>query len=110
MYGKERELTLEEAKTSLEKCGLTASCVEVKKPNIRYKDCVDRQVVGSSPRPGTKVKINSLITVDYVTQPIIDESRKLFMIKERQKKRTDRENHQVYKTNTKSWTVVDHEL
>ena len=87
LYEKDCLLTVEEAKALLESNGFKMLPLELKvtEADIRYKDCFEFQVVSSKPRQNRKVNPGSTVIVRYVTQSVIDESKKLFEESERRK-------------------------
>lgn len=87
LYTKGFPLTLEQAKEKLssEGFGVIASEMTVSNAKPKYKDCIDTQVVDSRPRSGEKTKPGTTVIVRYVTQEVIDESRRLFTELETQK-------------------------
>lgn len=52
---------------------------------VKYKDCFELQVVGSDRKPNSKLKPGDTVIVQYVTQEVIDESRRIFEEAEKQK-------------------------
>lgn len=85
LYLKKYPLTYKQAETLLIDSGFKMLATEIKKPNVRFKDCFEYQVVGSKPKQRHKEKPGTTVIVMYVTQDIIDASKKLFEEHERQK-------------------------
>ncbi len=87
-------LTLEQATEQLAGCGLNATLVmaSVKDANPKYRNCFASQVIGSHPKPNQKVEPGTYVKVKYITQEVIDESRRLFekAQKEKEQKQYDR--------------------
>ncbi len=52
--------------------------LQLKDANSKYKDCINNQVVGTSPKQGKRVELESIIKVRYITQDVIDASIKIF--------------------------------
>ena len=80
-------LKLDEAKELLDSRGLKALPIEVRFRDacVKYKDCFELQVVGSDRKPNSKLKPGDTVIVQYVTQEVIDESRRIFEETEQQK-------------------------
>lgn len=87
LCSKKFPLKLDEAKELLESRGLKALPIEVRLRDAcaKYKDCFELQVVGSDRKPNSKVKPGDTVIVQYVTQEVIDESRRIFEEAEQQK-------------------------
>lgn len=87
LCSKKFPLKLDEAKELLESRGLKALPIEVRLRDacVKYKDCFELQVVGSDCKPNSKLKPGDTVIVQYVTQEVIDESRRIFEETERQK-------------------------
>lgn len=87
LCSKKFPLKLDEAKELLESRGLKALPIEVRlrDASSKYKDCFDFQVVGSDQKPNSKVKPGDTVIVQYVTQKVIDESRRIFEEAEQEK-------------------------
>lgn len=87
LCSKKFPLKLAEAKELLESRGLKILPIEVRLRDAcaKYKDCFEYQVVGSDQKPNTKMKPGDTVIVQYVTQEIIDESRRIFEEAEQQK-------------------------
>lgn len=87
LCSKKFPLKLDEAKEFLESRGLKALPIEVRLRDacVKYKDCFELQVVGSDRKPNSKLKPGDTVIVQYVTQEVIDESRRIFEEAEKQK-------------------------
>ena len=87
LCSKKFPLKLDEAKELLESRGLKALPIEIRlrDASSKYKDCFDFQVVGSDQKPNSKVKPGDTVIVQYVTQKVIDESRRIFEEAEQEK-------------------------
>lgn len=87
LCSKKFPLKLDEAKELLESRGLKALPIEVRLRDacVKYKDCFELQVVGSDRKPNLKLKPGDTVIVQYVTQEVIDESRRIFEEAEKQK-------------------------
>lgn len=87
LCSKKFPLKLDEAKELLESRGLKALPIEVRLRDacVKYKDCFELQVVGSDRKPNSKLKPGDTVIVQYVTQEVIDESRRIFEEAEQQK-------------------------
>lgn len=87
LCSKKFPLKLDEAKELLESRGLKALPIEVRLRDAcaKYKDCFELQVVGSDRKPNSKLKPGDTVIVQYVTQEVIDESRRVFEEAEQQK-------------------------
>lgn len=80
-------LKLSEATTLLESRGLKVLPIEVRlrDAGVKYKDYFDSQVIAANCKAGAKLKIGDTVVVQYVTQEVIDEGRRIFEETERQK-------------------------
>lgn len=87
LCSKKFPLKLDEAKELLESRGLKALSIEVRLRDacVKYKDCFELQVVGSDRKPNSKLKPDDTVIVQYVTQEVINESRRIFEEAEQQK-------------------------
>lgn len=87
LCSKKFPLKLDEAKELLESRGLKALPIEVRLRDAcpKYKDCFELQVVGSDRKPNSKLKPGDTVIVQYVTQEVINESRRIFEEAEQQK-------------------------
>lgn len=87
LCSKKFPLKLDEAKELLESRGLKALSIEVplRDACVKYKDCFELQVVGSDRKPNSKLKPGDTVIVQYVTQEVINESRRIFEEAEQQK-------------------------
>ena len=87
LCSKKFPLKLDEAKELLESRGLKALSIEVRLRDacVKYKDCFELQVVGSDRKPNSKLKPGDTVIVQYVTQEVIIESRRIFEEAEQQK-------------------------
>lgn len=79
LYDKEFPLGLEQVTELLINCGLKVvpSKLSVCEARPKYKDCFDLQVIGSKPKHKQKMQLGEIIFVRYITQEVIDESRRL---------------------------------
>ena len=87
LCSKKFPLKLDEAKELLESRGLKALSIEVRLRDacVKYKDCFELQVVCSDRKPNSKLKPGDTVIVQYVTQEVINESRRIFEEAEQQK-------------------------
>ena len=87
LCSKKFPLKLDEAKELLESRGLKALPIEARLRDacVKYKDCFELQVVGSDRKPNSKLKPGDTVIVQYVTQEVINESRRIFEEAEQQK-------------------------
>ena len=87
LCSKKFPLKLDEAKELLESRGLKALSIEVRLRDacVKYKDCFELQVAGSDRKPNSKLKLGDTVIVQYVTQEVINESRRIFEEAEQQK-------------------------
>jgi hypothetical protein len=92
LYSKNIPIKLERATVLLEDRGLKVESVAVQEANIKFKDCLDQQVVWSKPKHKQKVKPGTLVFLRYVTSEIIKRSQELFEELERQKIETKQAN------------------
>ena len=68
--------------------------LQLKDANSKYKDCINNQVVGTSPKQGKRVELESIIKVRYITQEVIDASIKIFEDEEKAKAEKKQEKKQ----------------
>ena len=80
LYDKGFSLELSQAVEMLTNCGLNAMPrkITIQEANVRYKDCFDSQVIGSNPKSKQRVPAGSTVIVNYITQEVIDKSKKIF--------------------------------
>lgn len=80
LYGKEFRLTKDEAEEVLRNLGLKPVLHKllIQEADAKYKDCFDLQVIDSNPRSRQNVLVGSPVVITYITQDVIDESRRLF--------------------------------
>lgn len=84
---KEDRFTAEKAIADLESRGFKTTLVEINVADarVRYKDCIDSQVVSTVPRGNKKVKPGETVIVKYVTKAVIDESLRIYEQSEQRK-------------------------
>jgi len=87
LYSKEYPLTKEQAVEILDSCGLKATLVKaaMSDANVQYRNCFDMQVIKSHPKAKQKVERGSSVLVKYITQEVIDESKKMYELAEKKK-------------------------
>lgn len=87
LCSKKFPLKLDEAKELLDSRGLKVLPIEVRLRDAcaKYKDCFEYQVVGSDQKPNAKVRPGGTVIVQYVTQEVIDKSRRIFEEAEQRK-------------------------
>lgn len=87
LYSKEYPLTKEQAVEILESCGLKATLIKtsIVDASVQYKRCFDSQVIKSKPKSKQKVKRGASVLVKYITQDVIDESRRMYEFAEKHK-------------------------
>lgn len=80
LYSKSFPLTVEQASKLLTEFGFKYEMVQLPliAANAKYRDCFDSQVIGTYPKAKQKVKPGSNILIKYITQEVIDESKKIF--------------------------------
>ncbi len=80
LYNKGFPYNLEQATQALANNGLKAMpiAVSMSEANIKYRDCCNFQVVDSAPKQYSPIRRGSYVTIKYVTQDVIDESKRLF--------------------------------
>ena len=80
LYSKDFPLTVEQAEQLLNSYGLKAIFVKISlaDANVRYRKYFNSQVVESRPKAKQKVEPGASVLVKYITQEVIDESRRLF--------------------------------
>lgn len=76
------EVSLDDAKRWLEEDGFRVEAVSVK-PNAKYRECTENEVVATNYRRNQKVKRGERIILQYVTAETIAASRRLFEESER---------------------------
>lgn len=87
LCSKKFPLKLSEAKELLEGRGLKVLPIEVRvrDAGVKYKDCFELQVVGADRKANAKLKPGEVVLVQYVTQEVINESRRIFDAEEEQR-------------------------
>lgn len=85
LYSRDFPINLERAIVLLKECNLKVEPVAIRAAHVKYKDCIDFQIVGSKPKHKQKVKPGTLVFLKYVTPEIIEESQKLFEESEKHK-------------------------
>lgn len=87
LYSKEYPLTVEQAVELLENCGLKATLVKmaITDAAAQYSGCFPSQVIKTRPRSKQKVERGSSVLVKYITQEVIDESKRMHEISEKHK-------------------------
>lgn len=80
LYGLGFPLKLDQAVTMLTNAGLIAmpSELDIKEADLKYRNCVDSEVVGSNTNPKQKVDVGFTVIVRYITREVIDESQRIF--------------------------------
>lgn len=80
LYSKEYPLSAEQAVELLNNCGLKSTLVKtsIDDANIKYRKCFASQVISTKPRGKQKVEPGTMVLVKYITQEVIDESKKIF--------------------------------
>lgn len=112
LYGKDLHIPVEQAEERLKQNGFVCNpsklCLSDADP--KYKDCIDRQIVKTIPRKHAVIpKTNKIITLIYITQEVIDESKRLFeeeqarkaAEEERKKNRLERKEKKQERRNSK---------
>jgi len=89
LYSREYPLKVEQAEKLLEENGLKATFVplSINDASAKYRTCFDSQVIKTNPRAKQKVDPGKSVLVKYITQEVIDESRRLYA--EAQQKKQD---------------------
>lgn len=87
LYTKGFPLTFEQASEKLSSEGfkVIGSKMLPADAKPKYRDCIDNQVIASRPKSKEKVKPGTTVILRYITQEVIDESRRIFTEEERQK-------------------------
>lgn len=87
VLNKDFTLNLSKVTELLENYDLKVLPVEVplNRAGAKYKDCSEFQVVACDKKAKTKLKPGDTVIVQYVTQEVIDESRRIFEEAEQQK-------------------------
>lgn len=84
---------LEKAEEKLASFGLKMMpfpmSIEMASPELR--NCFDNQVLSTKPKAGTLVKTGRIIDVSYITQEVIDESKRMFEDAEKRKEEENEE-------------------
>lgn len=80
LYSKEFPIDLEQAKILLNGCGLkySESKMTINDSDKKYKDCFNLQVIASNPKQGTYVKEGTIVYLKYITQDVIDTSKRMY--------------------------------
>ncbi|MCD7846635.1 MAG: PASTA domain-containing protein [Oscillospiraceae bacterium] len=79
LYGDDVLYNIDEAVETLSKCGLRSHLVEAKvqKADIKYCTCFDGEVILTIPSANKKVEPGTSVEVIYITQKVIDASKRL---------------------------------
>ena len=80
LYRKGFPINLEQAEELLTECELkvSKSKLRLKEADSKYRKCEDTQIIDSSPKQGTKVKIGTTVCLRYITAEVIEESQRIF--------------------------------
>lgn len=80
-------ITVDEAMKVLTNCGFepVSHRLLIQEADAQYINCYDSQVVGSNPKSKESASVGYTVIVRYITQDVIDESRKLFNEAEKHK-------------------------
>lgn len=80
LYSKGQRLTVDMAMRILTDMGMKPQPVElsVVEAKEKYRTCIPRQVVFTSPRDSSRQKIGQVIVITYITEPGIEESKRLY--------------------------------
>lgn len=80
LYRKGFPINLEQAEELLTECELkvSKSKLRLKEADSKYRNCEDTQIIDSSPKQGTKVKIGTTVCLRYITAEVIEESQRIF--------------------------------
>lgn len=80
LYRKGFPIDLEQAEEILIKSGLkvSKSKVGMKEANPKYRDYEANQVIDSSPKQDTKVKVGTVVCLRYIPEEVIEESQRIF--------------------------------
>lgn len=81
LYGKNLHVLAEQAEEKLTQSGFVCNLSELRLSDAdpKYKDCIDHQIVKTIPAKNMVVpKAGCTITLIYITQEVIDESKRLF--------------------------------
>lgn len=109
LYDKGFALGLVEVTDELERLGfrVMTSKMRLQDANPRLRNCFDGQVLGSTPSHKRRVDRGSTIVVRYITQEVIDESRRLYEETERLKQeKLRRRKEKLEQTKSKAKDVV----
>lgn len=87
LYKKGFPLTKEQATDALVRSGLSVVPIELtlKDADIRYKDCIDNQVIDSNPKHRKRIDVGGVVYIKYVTHEVIVESQRMFAMLEMEK-------------------------
>jgi len=80
------DVNLHEAQNNILEIGLLC-IVRPVKARIKFKDKTPNTIVKTSHKAGKKIPPKTTITIDYITQDIIDECNKLYIDSENEKQR-----------------------
>ena len=84
LYGKHVALSVNDAKTILENCGLKTIARKISncEANPKFRNHFDNQVIFSNPSSGKKVDSGTTVYLKYITQDVIEKSKMLYEEKE----------------------------
>ncbi len=87
LYSKGFPLTVDQASKLLNELGFKYEIIQLPliAANTKYRNCFDHQVVETHPKAKQKVKPGSNILIKYITQEVIDESKRMFESESQQK-------------------------
>jgi len=84
------DVNLLEAQNNILEIGLLC-IVRPVKARIKFKDKIPNTIVKTSHKAGKRIPPRTTITIDYITQDIIDECNKLYIDSENEKQRKKQE-------------------
>ena len=97
LYHKGYEFPVDRAAKLLEESGLKYEIVKlsIEEAKAKYRDCTDLQVIETYPKANQKVKPGSCVSIKYITQDVIDESKRIYedlIQQKKEKKEKTRQN------------------
>lgn len=91
IYSKVNPVNLDQALEALKLAGFKPTVVPIVKPDSKYRNCIDMEVVSSNPTAGSKAAPGTSIIVNYVTAEIIEKSGLIFAEEQAKKEEHRRE-------------------
>lgn len=86
LYFNDSYKTFDVAEADIKRVGLTPS-LSIVNANPKYRHCIANQVVYTEPKAGSKLEYGATVDIKYITQEVIDESKRMYEEQESEKER-----------------------